>query len=178
MATLTSMPASGPAATTDQVDAYIAQYRPVGPVELFLVRRLATQAARYERASATLTGLLASGERQVELDEPWLTADDAHAGTGRDGPPAWKIEEGPYPAGADEPRLRGTMPLMYPEPIRRTVSYMPVPYRAGIVRRQRETAEREFDATLRELRKLQARRSSAGSARGARSVSGGLRVLR
>jgi hypothetical protein len=176
MATLTSIHTTGPSATADQVDTYIAQYRPVGPVEMFLVRRLATQAARYEQASAALAGLLANTEPQAELDEPWPAADDARDGTDSGGPPAWKVEVGAYPA---EPPLRGTLPLTYPEPVRRTVSYAPLPYRAGIVRRQRETAEREFDATLRELRKLQARRiGGAGSALAARSNSAGLHILR
>jgi hypothetical protein len=143
-------------ASPEQIARYVDQYRPVGPVEHFLVRRLATQAARAEQVSEALAALLDSVERRAHLDTPW---DDDRDG---DDLSAWTEEIAPHAADRLQRTFSSSAPPPGPIPIRRIVSYAPVPYRAGVLRRQREERSRQYENTLRELRKLQARRAASG----------------
>jgi hypothetical protein len=158
MASLPTVLSTGPdTASPEQIAEYIDQYRPVGPVELFLVRRLATQAARSRQVAEALAALLGGVERRAHLDTPW-DEDDATGG----GPSAWTEEIAPHPRDTLQRRFSSTLPPPGPIPIRRIVSYAPVPYRVGVLRRRREEAERQYANTLRDLRKLQARRCATG----------------
>jgi hypothetical protein len=156
MASLPTILSTGQdSASPEQIARYMDQYRPVGPVELFLVRRLATQAARAEQISEALTALLDSVASRARTESP--SNDDRDAD-----PSAWTEQVAPHAGDRLERTFSSTLPPPGPIPIRRIVSYAPVPYRAGVLRRQREERSRQYENTLRELRKLQARRVASG----------------